>query len=658
LDRNSVGGQEVAESQRRERSAGQAIALSDSRSNVRFLGAPMSNRIIHGKFEILDEVGHGGMGVVYRARQISLDRIVALKMLSASLVDDPEFRERFLQEAKIIARLTHPNIVHVYDIFDVETEGGWFCIVMEFLEGRPLREILREAKRLPIERSIAIAEQVATGLAYAHEKGIIHRDIKPDNLMMLSDDHVKIMDFGIAHLRGSSIRTRTGVSMGTPQFMSPEQAAGKPVDARSDLYSLAVVLYSMVTGELPFTGDSPVAVALKHIQDPPRRPSEINPAIPPTLDSIILKGMAKRPVERYQSAEELRQDLARFASGAVAPAPVSHDETYISTPVVRLPAAVQPGVEGTWDAPAEASVQPLPRRRFSWRWIAATLPGLLALAIVLVVLFGRPGWVPWRHSDNVTPEMIESMPLEKLMTPLRNMKARNPEQFARLVKENELIFLGKVKTAMQQELNTKTGSLLRRQKLRNEIVEIIFPCLTEEQQREWRQAFGPGGAGPDRPFTPPRSQGSSDKGPFSRLESKDKPDPDPEKALGMFQAALADAQQWRAETNPQQRRGYFNIALYAFMESVVLDDEAWEYHWEFGQFLKEGASQQALGPSKYDVVLKQAKAQIERAHAQCADPAKKKEMEKALEEIRTMPTPTPSPTAARERTTPAPDMEP
>jgi len=620
----------------------------------------MSGRMIQGKFEILDEVGHGGMGVVYRARQISLDRIVALKMLSASLVDDPEFRDRFLQEAKIIARLTHPNIVHVYDIFDVETEGGWFCIVMEFLEGRPLREILREAKRLPIERAVNIAEQVATGLAYAHDKGIIHRDIKPDNLMMLPDDHVKIMDFGIAHLRGSSIRTRTGVAMGTPQFMSPEQAAGKSVDARSDLYSLAVVLYSTVTGELPFTGDSPVAIALKHIQEPPRRPSEVNPAVPPALDSIILKGMAKRPAERYQNAEELRQDLARFAGGAAvaAPAPASRDDTYVSTPAIRLPAALEPGGEGSWDAPAEAAGLPAPRRRFSWKWTVATLPGLLALAIVLVVLFGRPGWVPWRHSDNVTPEMIESMPLEKLMAPLRNMKARNPEQFDRLVGDNEKVLLEKVRNAMLQELKDKSASILRKRKLRKEIEDLFLlgDCLTKDQKHQWQLSFGSGRSESVPPFTRPQTTNSPNRNPFSRLETKEKIDPDPAKALVFFQEAMIDAQQWRAD--PQQHRGYFNTALYAFMESVVLDDENWEYHWEFGQFLKEGASQQSLGPTRYDDTVKHATAQIERARDLCRDQAMKQEMEKALEGIRSMPTPAPSPAAARERTTPAPDMGP
>lgn len=255
------------------------------------------------RYEILSEVGRGGMGVVYRAKQRSLNRVVAVKMLSRELATDPEFLQRFQQEAQVIARLQHDNIISVHDI---ESDNGSFYIIMEFVEGQSLQEVLRRNGRLPIEQVVRLIGQVARALGYAHSKGIIHRDIKPDNIMIVNDGQkAMVMDFGIARVADSSLKTQTGISMGTPKYMSPEQARGQHVDARSDLYSLGVVLFAALTGDLPFDGDSPFTVALKHIQEPPPLPSERVPDLPASLEDVVLRSMAKSPKERYQTGEEL-----------------------------------------------------------------------------------------------------------------------------------------------------------------------------------------------------------------------------------------------------------------------------------------------------------------------------------------------------------------
>jgi len=590
----------------------------------------MTGQVIHGKFEILDEIGHGGMGVVYRARQISLDRIVALKMLSANLVEDKEFRERFRQEAKIIARLTHPNIVHVYDVYDVEDKGEAFCIVMEFLEGRSLREILREAGSLPVERAVAITEQIASGLAYAHSKGIIHRDIKPDNIMMLSNDQVKIMDFGIAHLRGSTIQTQTGVSMGTPQFMSPEQAASRPVDARSDLYSCSVVLYGMVTGQLPFTADNPIQIALKHIQEPPRRPSQVNPAVPPALDSIILKGMAKRPENRYQSAEQMREALGHFRSATSVATSAGGDETLV-TPPLSTPPAPQIVGPGPWDASAEASVIPSVPRRINWGWIVTALPGLIALAIVLYFVIYRPEWIRRQRGPAELREFWGG-PFEKTLLQLRNMQVKEPDGFARFVEANEPFLRSKADEAIRREM--KAGRLVQAHALRDEIEEIIFPYLQEKQQRLW-----PGVGSLSRPGI----------GPFGRRkESAERPElaallnsqiiesatRDPDMAKQAFDKAKATEQSWESATSPTLRSSLLRRAFVSFRLSIYHDPKNWLYHWEFSQFLEKGAKEPDEVPGLRILLLQLAIDQITSATALCSDPAECQRMEKKANELR------------------------
>lgn len=241
------------------------------------------------------------MGAVYKALQLDVERTVAVKMLSGDLAADPEFLERFRQEAKIIARLSHPNIVNVIGI---EPWKDTFCIVMEFLEGRSLQEILEREMRLDPQRAVIIAFQIAQALHYAHTRGIIHRDIKPDNIMVMEDGEIKVTDFGIARWAESSLKTQTGAMIGTPRYMSPEQARGKNVDSRSDVYSLGLMLYHLVTGYLAFDATNAVDMALLQ-QYPPAPPSAILPGIPPELEALIMKSIEAKPGKRYQTAQKM-----------------------------------------------------------------------------------------------------------------------------------------------------------------------------------------------------------------------------------------------------------------------------------------------------------------------------------------------------------------
>jgi serine/threonine protein kinase len=208
-----------------------------------------------GRYEVLDEIGQGAMGVVYKARDPLIDRVVAIKTINLSMAMDEkeEYEGRFYQEAKAAGRLNHPNIVTIYD---VGKSGNVAYIAMEFLEGRELRDIMNDGALLPVDQVLHIVAQVAQGLAYAHEHDIVHRDVKPSNIMVIRDGHVKITDFGIARMASSSVRTQTGMVLGSPKYMSPEQVMGKAIDQRSDIFSLGVMLYEMLTGEAPFNGEN------------------------------------------------------------------------------------------------------------------------------------------------------------------------------------------------------------------------------------------------------------------------------------------------------------------------------------------------------------------------------------------------------------------
>ncbi|GAA2208507.1 Stk1 family PASTA domain-containing Ser/Thr kinase [Nonomuraea monospora] len=275
-------------------------------------------RLLGGRYELDGVVGRGGMAEVYRARDIRLDRIVAIKTLRSDLARDHTFQARFRREAQSAASLNHPAVVAVYDTGEDTTDGTPVpYIVMEYVDGRTLRDLLRQDRRLLPERAVELVDGILRALDYSHRGGIVHRDIKPANVMITRAGDVKVMDFGIARAMADSAATMTQTAqvIGTAQYLSPEQARGERVDARSDIYSTGCLLYELLTGQPPFTGDSPVAIAYQHVREDPIPPSQIDPEIPPWADAIVLKAMAKDPAHRYQNAGEMRADIQRAMSG-------------------------------------------------------------------------------------------------------------------------------------------------------------------------------------------------------------------------------------------------------------------------------------------------------------------------------------------------------
>jgi eukaryotic-like serine/threonine-protein kinase len=342
-------------------------------------------RIYSGRYELTHLVARGGMAQVYRAVDRQLDRPVALKVLFPELSVDRAFVERFRREAQAAANLSHPNIVPV---FDWGEDDGTYFIVMEYVEGRPLSAVLRDPDRLPPRQIATIGASVAAALAFAHRHSVVHRDVKPGNVLITPEGEVKVTDFGIARaVNTEESLTQTGAVMGTAAYFSPEQAEGKVVDARSDIYSLGVVLYEMCVGKPPFTGDSPVAVASKHVRDMPVLPRAANPAVPAALEAVVMKAMSKNPDDRYGSAEEFRADLLRFADGrpveAVDPGTTSMmtavgaaatTQAVMTTGRTQVIPAVDPG--------QVATEEDLRRRRRN-RWLVALLILLLVALAVL-----------------------------------------------------------------------------------------------------------------------------------------------------------------------------------------------------------------------------------------------------------------------------------
>jgi eukaryotic-like serine/threonine-protein kinase len=281
----------------------------------------MIGQLVADRFEVEELLGTGGMSSVFRARDRVLDRSVALKIIHEHFSRDPEYVERFRREARAIARLTHPNIVTVIDRGEFQ---GRQYIVFEHVRGETLKDLLRREGPLPVERALGLTEQIARGLAFAHGHGIVHRDVKPQNVLLDEDGGVKVTDFGIARsLDAGEALTETGAVLGTGDYIAPEQASGQPVDERSDQYSLGVLLYELLTGEVPYRGDNPMTVAMRHLRDPVPSARERRPEIAPAVDELVRRALAKDPDERFPSMEALVAALARAPERTAGAAPTA-----------------------------------------------------------------------------------------------------------------------------------------------------------------------------------------------------------------------------------------------------------------------------------------------------------------------------------------------
>lgn len=316
-----------------------------------------ADTMIDGRYRVIDRIGSGGMADVFSAEDTHLGRTVALKILHSRFAEDREFVERFRREASSAAGLQHPNVVGVYDRGRYEDT---YYIAMEHLEGRTLKEVI-EAGEVDIERALAFIREILAAARFAHKRGVIHRDLKPQNVIVDPDGRAKVTDFGIARA-GASDMTQTGSVLGTAHYLSPEQAQGLEVTAASDLYSVGVILYEALTGQLPFEGDSAVAIALKQVSENPSPPSELNPQVPPQLDAVVMRALAKDPERRFQSADEMLSELDAVAAGQ---------------PIGQHTAAWEEGLQ-----PVEERESRWPRRRWILLGAVLLLLGVLAVAVV------------------------------------------------------------------------------------------------------------------------------------------------------------------------------------------------------------------------------------------------------------------------------------
>ncbi len=419
-------------------------------------------RLLGDRYELDGVVGRGGMAEVYRARDLRLDRTVAIKTLRADLARDQTFQARFRREAQSAASLNNPSIVAVYDTGEDLSSGTPVpFIVMEFVDGRTVRDLLIEGHRLLPERTLEIVSGVLRALEYSHQAGIVHRDIKPGNVMVTRNGDIKVMDFGIARAMSDTqaTMTQTAQVIGTAQYLSPEQARGERVDARSDLYSTGCLMYELLTGRPPFTGDSPVAIAYQHVRENPVPPSRLDPSLPPWADSIVLKAMAKSPADRYQSAAEMNADIQRAASGmqVAAAMPPTRADYY--------PQRTQQMGPGTMMGAAPTTVTPYQQTGYQTgyqqpygqgtggydggdndqrggarRWLPWLISGLVVLAAIIVaviLLHGSSGgntFVPQVNGE--TWSQAEAQIKAAGLDPVEQKQASSSVQSGRVISTN------------------------------------------------------------------------------------------------------------------------------------------------------------------------------------------------------------------------------
>ena len=359
----------------------------------------LEGRILDGRYQLGSLLGVGGMAKVYLATDRVLERQVAVKVLSPPHAHDPSFVERFRREARAAARLSHPNIVAV---FDSGSDAGLHYLVMEYVAGQSLAQLLHRQGRLAPRRAAELGVEVCAALAAAHAQGLVHRDVKPANVLVGDDGRVKVTDFGIAKAAATATLTGTGTVLGTAAYLSPEQAQGGPVDARSDLYSLGCVLYELLTGSPPFGSGAdspPVAVATRHLHQPPEPPSAHNPQVDASLDAVVLTALAKDPAQRYQSAIELQDALEQVLAGdATAAGP--HRRPAAAVPTEPLPSL--PGRTGVLAAATGSAVRGSGRRPAWTRWAFPVAGMALGIGLVVALLWPDGGSIPTRREAGPT----------------------------------------------------------------------------------------------------------------------------------------------------------------------------------------------------------------------------------------------------------------
>jgi serine/threonine-protein kinase len=412
--------------------------------------------VFDGRYRIIRKLGAGGMADVYLAEDQELGRQVAIKILNDRHAVDDSFIERFRREAKNAAGLSHPNIVSIYDRGEAE---GTYYIAMEYLDGRSLKELIVGRGPAPIKLAIDYARQVLAAVGFAHKHGIVHRDIKPHNVLVGPEGRLKVTDFGIAR-SGASQMTEVGSIIGTAQYLSPEQARGAPVDQTSDLYSVGVVLYEMLTGQVPFTGDTPLEIAMKHLSEVPRPASELRPEVPHDLDSVVLRALAKDPAERYQSADEMDADLARIAEGLpVDPATETAATAVLSgsgllaaapTSVITRPPVAAPGRPAPPGRTPPAGYYgyegPPRRRRPVWPWV---------LSILLLLAAAGAAWFAYtKIQDQLSANKPVSVPA---VAGIKELLAVNKIRSAGLVPQVSRAFSDSVDKGTVIDQNPSAG---------------------------------------------------------------------------------------------------------------------------------------------------------------------------------------------------------